>query len=857
MKTVRRQPMIKGEYGLIVSARRLGACLGVAVLLVAASLLIDEPAAHAVPRSKRTPTSASTATATVTPATPAATPTRTSTTAVTRTLTATPTPTPTTNGVDVFVSPAAQTVNVGDTVSVELRLTTNGLAACQGWVFLQFDTARLSFVGGANNTITWNASTYDVEPAQTKPGIISLNVGATNPVNGTSILVSTLTFTATNAGTAALNVLFNKKSQPTQFYAANDCTTKLTTNRINGVVTIQVPDLTATPTPTGTSTPSGTSTSTGTPTPSGTRTPTGTSTPSGTATSTSTPTPTLTRTLTPTPTRTRTSTSTPTPTPTSPTATATRTPTASGVDVAVYPAAQTVNAGDPVSVQVRLTTNGLAVCDGGAFVQFDTGRLSFVAGANNTTTWNAGVFDVEPFQSQPGIIALNVGATTGAVNGSNILVSTLTFTATSAGSAALNLLFVQNTQETQFYATDCLTKLTTNRLNGAINIQIPTFTPTPTPSSATPTPTTSGVDVVVYPAAQTVNVGDPVSVQVRLTTNGLAVCDGGAFVQFDTGRLSFVAGANNTTTWNAGVFDVEPVQSQPGIIGLNVGATTGAEKGSNILVSTLTFTATSAGSAALNLLFVQNTQETQFYAANCLTKLTTNRLNGVVTIQAPTSTPTPAPSSATPTDAPTDTPTATDTPTPSGVDVVISPAAQAVNVGDPVSVQVRLTTNGLAVCDGGAFVQFDTGRLNFVGGANNTTTWNLSVLDAEPVQSQPGIIALNVGAASAVAGTSILVSTLNFTATGAGSAALNLMFVQNTQETQFFAADCSTKLTTNGLNGVVNIQAPAFTPATLTPTPTRTTTPTLTRTATPTQTPTRTSTTTPTPTPTPTPSPLP
>ena len=220
--------------------------------------------------------------------------------------------------VQVSVGPALQTVNVGDPVNVEIRLDTNGQSVCQGGVFLQFDTSRLAFVNGANDSTTWNQNFLNVEPAQNQPGVISLNVGAASAVNGTNVLVSTLNFTATGAGAAVLTLLFNAGKEETQFFGAN-CVTALTTNRTDGSVIVQVPTATATPPPT--LTPTNTVPPSSTPTRTPTQTPTGT--PSDTPTQTPSATPSRPPTLTPT----GTPSSTPTATPThSPTATPTRTP---------------------------------------------------------------------------------------------------------------------------------------------------------------------------------------------------------------------------------------------------------------------------------------------------------------------------------------------------------------------------------------------------------------------------------------------------------------------------------------------------------------------------------------------------
>ena len=149
-------------------------------------------------------------------------------------------------GVDVFLSPAAQTVRRGDPVSVQIRVNTNAQNVCQGGVFLQFDKLGLQFVSGVNNTTTWSSGIFNVEPRQNQPGIISLNVGGGSAVNGNNLLVSTLNFAALKPGSAALTLLVNAGAE-TQFFASN-CTATLTTSRTGGVVSIQAPDKASTPT---------------------------------------------------------------------------------------------------------------------------------------------------------------------------------------------------------------------------------------------------------------------------------------------------------------------------------------------------------------------------------------------------------------------------------------------------------------------------------------------------------------------------------------------------------------------------------------------------------------------------------
>jgi hypothetical protein len=160
--------------------------------------------------------------------------------------------------VDVSVNPASQTVGAGDPVNVEIRLNTNGQMVCQGGVFLQFDTMHLTFVGGANNTVTWDSNSFNVEPAQREAGVVSLNVGAASALEGTSVLVSTLSFATTGVGTADLPLMFNAGREETQFFGGN-CMIPLTTNRAHGSVIIELP-----PTPTPSNTASATPTQTAT-----------------------------------------------------------------------------------------------------------------------------------------------------------------------------------------------------------------------------------------------------------------------------------------------------------------------------------------------------------------------------------------------------------------------------------------------------------------------------------------------------------------------------------------------------------------------------------------------------------------
>lgn len=242
--------------------------------------------------------------------------------------------------VEVFVSPASQMVNLGDPVTVEVRINTNPTTqnVGSGAVFLMFEAARLTFVSGSNNVAVWNGA-LNVEPGAppNTPGIVDLFVSkSSTSAGGANVLVSTINFTAAATGLADLTLLSIVGAEETMFFSDVSGVNALTTTRADGSVTIVGPTETNTPTSTATSTPTSTPTSTATTTPTSTATATpsatATNTLGNTATSTPTSTPSNTPTVTPTSTPTGTATTTPTTTPTgtatnTPTVTPTRTPT--------------------------------------------------------------------------------------------------------------------------------------------------------------------------------------------------------------------------------------------------------------------------------------------------------------------------------------------------------------------------------------------------------------------------------------------------------------------------------------------------------------------------------------------------
>lgn len=179
------------------------------------------------------------------------------------------------------------------------------------------------------------------------------------------------------------------------------------------------------------------------------------------------------------------------------------------------------------------------------------------------------------------------------------------------------------------------------------------------------------------------------------------------------------------------------------------------------------------------------------------------------------------------------------------VTVRVVPTTQTAVVSDTVTVEIRADVSTAATCGGAVFLQFDPAVMVFADGANNTATWDDFGRNAEPVAPASDYVALNVGKNVPVLASDVLVSTLHFTALAVGTTSATPVFFAGTQETQFYASDCTTTVTTMRVSGSVEVRATDDTPrmrcvdstptpgptdiivcATITPSPSPTTTPT-------------------------------
>ena len=164
--------------------------------------------------------------------------------------------------------------------------------------------------------------------------------------------------------------------------------------------------------------------------------------------------------------------------------------------------------------------------------------------------------------------------------------------------------------------------------------------------------------------------------------------------------------------------------------------------------------------------------------------------------------------------------------------VRLVPAVQAAMVGDVVALDVRLDVGARGVGAGGVFLQFDGSRLAFRGGELDEGTWDLSFVNTEPNETQPGIVAFALGSAEEVHGSNVLVATLRFLAIGGGATQLEFLFRDGAEQTVFSTSDFSTTLPTSGIGAMLQILGPTATPtATPTVTPTATASPSATATA--------------------------
>lgn len=158
-------------------------------------------------------------------------------------------------------------------------------------------------------------------------------------------------------------------------------------------------------------------------------------------------------------------------------------PASAQIDVFLDPPTQTVGPNSPVTIAVRVDTNGNATGDGAVFVQFDS-LVTFTSGINNAAVWNG--VNVMPGEREPGIVSLLVDSIVPpGVNAGGVLVSTLTFqSGATLGTSTLTVMVVSGLQETSFHETDKITPYSVDVAGASISIGI--GTPRPTMLSAPP-----------------------------------------------------------------------------------------------------------------------------------------------------------------------------------------------------------------------------------------------------------------------------------------------------------------------------------------------------------------------------------
>lgn len=145
----------------------------------------------------------------------------------------------------LFLSPTSGTHQVGDTFFVEIRVDTGGEPVVVVSAVLTFDASRLRFIPFTESSFSGSAWNGSVDATQSDSTInltrvnwvnpISPSQGV-NPVSGSNLLLGTLTFEATEPGTA--QIVFDQDASAIVKFDPN-ATENILENVVNGTYTIE------------------------------------------------------------------------------------------------------------------------------------------------------------------------------------------------------------------------------------------------------------------------------------------------------------------------------------------------------------------------------------------------------------------------------------------------------------------------------------------------------------------------------------------------------------------------------------------------------------------------------------------
>ncbi len=238
-------------------------------------------------------------------------------------------------------------------------------------------------------------------------------------------------------------------------------------------------------------------------------------------------------------------------------------------------------------------------------------------------------------------------------------------------------------------------------------------------------------------------VGQRITVEVRIDTADQPVAVAGIFLQFNPERLRFNSGTVNTAAFNNGLFTSVPAMAETGIVSFSAAAAE-TVSGTNLLLATLSFSAVSNGLTPLTLL-TDAPRESILQDVD-LNDLPTTVEKIEVSIR----------------------------PLPSAV-LRIEPAIREASNSNPAAVEIRLDTQGLPVRLLEAYLSFDADALRWDSGHVNRNIFDDSSLTASPREIAPGMIALRAASLDPVVGDNFHVATLSFLPLRDGMAPLDFL----------------------------------------------------------------------------------
>lgn len=437
---------------------------------------------------------------------------------------------------------------------------------------------------------------------------------------------------------------------------------------------------------------------------------------------------------------------TPAPTPTAtPTATPTR-PASPQVRLAILPAFHIVNAGELFLLDIVVQTNGQAVDQVNAYVDFDPALLQVV---------DAGGAPASQIIAQPALAGVSENVAdnvTGIINYRATAVGPAPQTpftlarilfralAPTGGTPVLFHMAPPRLSDAQYLGGSVLAGADNSMV---VIVGVPLLTPTPTatlPAGATATPTATAtfvlpgsvVTIAIRPANSMIGSDEILTVDIMVETSGQPVDRAEAYLQYDTALLQLVDAAGNpVAALDPGgalpIVDVNSADTGSGIISYVAHKDSDPWPSADFRLATARFKAlVPTGGTYIRFLFTPTHRTRVLFGGM---DVLTTYMHGLVVIAStppsgtatPTATPTATAVGPTPTATLTLTPTPTATRPEGSVFILIDPPAKAVGVGQIWTVDIVVDAGAQPVDGAQAAINFDPTILQVVDAAGNPT----------------------------------------------------------------------------------------------------------------------------------------